>query len=903
MKKYLITLTLLLFLSTVNQSYAQDYLARMNQLVQLSEYEIQFDIQIKNNRLDPAGTGAWAYNSSQFQININLDLLNGGQLLNTFLNVSNSSSDLPVNQQLSNGDFFYSSVNTALASNSPSTSTDDELLLLNNDSWQTVATFNVKLRNSNNSGFVTWNEILPVFSFRFNDVIITTVDFYMDGGTARRGTAPGQAANSYALSKFPSDLLIEIPSCKFAAYVFTGEGDYQNPNHWNQAMKLYDPGYIQTVPGPTNNARISGIATITDYRSIAEITVCNGSQLVINSAAALTADSIFNRNSGLSSSGEINVASWDFEDFTQTVFPYLADEGNALNNGIALFTGVDAGNQLALIDDNGNRVAKGNIYIGGGAQYWQVQVNSTGMKDLKFSFMQKNIGSISDFKIQWSVDGIVFTDIISAVYSVGTAWTAVNELLLPSDLYNQETVYLRIVPVVSHFNDNYIDAVSVIGTAIPSGILVESNQSGTGSLIHFNAEVEVSIEYCVGPGKYVLSSPLNAQLIDPAFTMASATSYDFLTWYEPLNDWVSYKNTTLAPTWLDANENSLGFISGKGYLAEYDSVQTKQFHGYVNVEDINISSLSASGTSVNGRHWNLLGNPYASAIEWYTGWNVTNVGGVALVWNKEGKSYTPVNTGESILHEQGFMVAVLDASASLIIPEANRLHDTINSSISQAYPMLKLYVKDLDSFSYQESQVHINPLSTMNYDLAYDCDFFSGSAPQFFSIMGNDSLCVNSIPSFNELTIIPFAFAKSEGINFEFIAEGLGTFVETIYLYDKKTNIDHNLSINPGFNFVSELGDDVDRFELHFINNIVGAELPYNTITPKIYISRKHIHICTGNDQRKQVRIYNIYGQQIYHLQSFTQDIVIDLSSAAKGVYLISILDVNSSFRKKVLID
>lgn len=911
MKKYLRFLTFVLFGFIMNYSWAQDYQARITNFAQVSEYEFQFDIQIRNNRTDPAGLGAWAYNSSQFQLDINTAMLNGGQLQNTYLTVNNSGTNLPSTQQLGNGDFFYSGTNTALATNSPSTATDVEVMLLNDNAWHTISRFIVKLRNAANDGFQNWSEMNPQFTFRFNDVIITEVQYYMDGSIARRGSGPGLPVNAVAVSKVAADLIVDVPEVELSGFVFTGTGNYELADNWNQALKAANLSYIQVVPGATNNAIIEGSATVTDTRTLNQLGIANGAFFVLNDVAKFSCDKLYNDNTGTGSAGVVTIAGWDFENTSQTNFPYSADAGTSTNTGIANFIGVDAGGQLALIDDGGNRVAKGNIYIGGGAQYWQIQLNSSGISDLLLSSSQKNTGSSSDFKVQWSTDGSTFTDVSNGSIAVGTSWTTLNQLSLPSNLNDLTSVFIRWVPVTSNFSNSYIDDIIVEGTAMPSGILIESSATSTGSLIHNSPGVVATIQrYIEGApiasltdGLHLLSSAVVNQTIDPAFTTNPIFNYEFFAWNEPTNEWVSYKNTTIAPTWLSVNNNSLNFQPGKGYLAAYNATDTKSFNGYINVADVNISGLTITGASSTNRNWNLLGNPFSCALEWYTGWSTSNIGGVAQVWNEMGKSYHPINPDEIIPSAQGFMVCVTAATGSLTIPEASRVHDNQNFYKSQSYPVITLIAHNLDYPSFQESQVHINPASTTGFDVAFDCDFMPGYAPSFYSVSGLDELCVNSIPIVTEQLVIPFTFIKNDGVNFKIEVEGLSSLQATTYLLDTKTNIDHNLSLNPVYLFTSTAGDSPDRFELHFLNVLVGNEILENNHEINIYMQDQNLHIQTGTFEEREIFLFNITGQLVSQKTTSDFHSIMDLSSLSSGVYVISVQGFTTIFNKKIILN
>ena len=244
---------------------------------------------------------------------------------------------------------------------------------------------------------------------------------------------------------------------------------------------------------------------------------------------------------------------------------------------------------------------------------------------------------------------------------------------------------------------NYL---SVTGTltnnAGNNGLVVNSDATGAGSLINGTASVPATVtRYITGVSQawHLLSSPVAAQAISPAFTADPSTSYDFFAWYEPTGEWVNFKNTTVAPTWGTAN-GSTNFTTGKGYLVEYTGTGlTKQFTGSLNAGSIS-SALTYSGAGVYKAN-NLLGNPYPSAIDWKasSGWNRANLvssggGYVMSIWNdalSTGNYGTFNSAGSSgsgtngvtqyIPAGQGFMVKAT-AAGTLGMTDAIRVHNT-----------------------------------------------------------------------------------------------------------------------------------------------------------------------------------------------------------------------------------
>jgi hypothetical protein len=370
-----------------------------------------------------------------------------------------------------------------------------------------------------------------------------------------------------------------------------------------------------------------------------------------------------------------------------------------------------------------------------------------------------------------------------------------------------------------------------------------------------------------------------SQAISPAFTTIPATAYDFYCWYEPANQWVNYKNTSTPPTWNTAN-GSLNFTPGIGYFAAYDAEGTKSFTGKLNVADVPVSGLTITGGGIN-RSWHLLGNPFGSALTWDASapWNLTNIAGVAKIWNELNQSYSDLSSSPSsvIPATNGFMVQVSSETGNLVLPAAKRVHSSVAFYKTTTEGLL-LKAIGVAEGNAQESRVILNPASTAGFDMMFDGEFLKGYAPEFYSIVNGQKLSTNSIPDLNNTTEIPFGFVKTSGNDFRIEATGVETLPEKAYLKDLKTGTVTDLSQNPVYAFTSSEGDNPERFLLKFGN--VGIPGHEQNFLKAWYSQGKLILSNTGGEAF--VEIYNMAGQQVYQCTTCSNPIQLSLSA---GIY------------------
>lgn len=441
-----------------------------------------------------------------------------------------------------------------------------------------------------------------------------------------------------------------------------------------------------------------------------------------------------------------------------------------------------------------------------------------------------------------------------------------------------------------------------------SGTLtLESDANGTGSLINYGTITgDITMERYLAAatwtewddGWHFLSSPVADYAIASNFTTVDPADYDFYAWSEPNNIWVNYKDGT-SPTFLEVN-GSTTFELGTGYLAAYKTTSTKEFSGTMNVNDIAISNLTiTSGT--NYYSWHLLGNPYPSALTWFTDWTTNNyISSTAKIWNEVNKSYTALNEGDPIPATNGFMVQAVTSTGTLTIPAAKRLHSSQAFYKSTEYPIIKLKANNIDNPSAQESEVRFNPESTTGYEMEFDSDFLPGYAPLFYSLIDNRPMAVNGMPDYNQTTNIPFTFIKNEGVNFSIEMYEIENMEMDVWLLDRKLNKDHNLTLNPAYYFTAFENDDHERFVIHF--SPVGIEDDINTSPINIFAANSKVEVRSNKPVDAQINIYNISGQLLNSRKLSDESSTSIKINNYKGPAIVSIITNERVINKKVII-
>jgi hypothetical protein len=434
---------------------------------------------------------------------------------------------------------------------------------------------------------------------------------------------------------------------------------------------------------------------------------------------------------------------------------------------------------------------------------------------------------------------------------------------------------------------------------------IKSDNTGTGSFIakddnyiigeNSDYENEVNIKrYLTGgwdydnTGWHQISSPVKNQGID-AFH-AFSWDYDFYAWGETENLWLNYFDEG----WT-GGEN---FNLGQGYLISYPEAENwKEFTG-----QLNNNSVTKTDLSKNGGGWHLLGNPFASALKWNETdgqWALNNVGGLAKIWNEAGKTYSDIAANGIIPSAQGFMVQVNSETNSITIPAASRVHDA-TPYYKSTNEQLLLVAAETEGGSAQESKIMVNSMATEGFDFEFDSRFLAGYGPLLYSVVGDEMLSTNSLPSIDAGLVIPFGFVKNAATNFTIeLKESIPDRV--VYLTDNKTSVVTNLTETSVYSFTSDEGDDANRFLLAF--GTLGINNPEAADGVQVYAYGDVLYVATSTKETALVNVYNLTGQLVMQGKTGGNALTtINASALNNGIYVVNIILNEGVVSRKVVI-
>ncbi|MGV6832447.1 MAG: T9SS sorting signal type C domain-containing protein [bacterium] len=382
-------------------------------------------------------------------------------------------------------------------------------------------------------------------------------------------------------------------------------------------------------------------------------------------------------------------------------------------------------------------------------------------------------------------------------------------------------------------------------------------------------------------------------------------------------------------------------------------------HGNYNSGPYTGNNGAANGTLDEDDNWNLIGNPYPSAIsaDLFLDYNANGnpndiIDGTVWLWPHDsqpentipdpfyedfvfnyGNDYIEYNfmgsnppefSSGHIAAGQSFFV-LMEHSA---ITSADVVYNNNMRQLSASYDngnFLEAIDNSNNERSVNSGEKHrlwlnfsdannstITALvgyaenATDEIDKMYDSVQLEGSENSFYSIVNDKKLAIQgkSLP-FDEQDQIPLGLTVNQAGSYTIGINTLdGLFLEDlehIYLEDTELGIYHDLKLNP-YTFAVPNGETNDRFILRFTLDTLGLD---DNLEEEISIlGLKDSIKISATYPFESVAIYDVLGRQIISLEKLNKtEFYINNSSLSNGVYLVKVqLNDNRSVTKKLVI-
>jgi len=342
------------------------------------------------------------------------------------------------------------------------------------------------------------------------------------------------------------------------------------------------------------------------------------------------------------------------------------------------------------------------------------------------------------------------------------------------------------------------------------------------------------------------------------------------------------------------------------------------FTGTTNNGIVTVPVVNSLANPESARNYNLLANPYPSAIDAFkfVEYN-TDLDGAVYIWNSNTRitnsiystsdyiAYTFAGSTGSVIYNgkiatgQGFMIKANMASGTgnatfnncmRVSGNNTQFMRTNDNAVVDRY---KLNMTDANGVGNQILVAYM-PEATLAYDRMYDAELNSVSPAQVYSILEgtNKQLAINARPAFTNTDVVNLGIGKTGTTSENFsiaIAEKEGMFTTgtvLVYLHDTVLNVYHNLANGP-YAFTASSTEINNRFKIVYqdaaLNN---ADFESNNVIATI--NNQTLNIAASLPITN-VSIYDIAGRLVTEIKVNNQTNVLNAFYFAEGIYIAKI--------------
>jgi len=434
-----------------------------------------------------------------------------------------------------------------------------------------------------------------------------------------------------------------------------------------------------------------------------------------------------------------------------------------------------------------------------------------------------------------------------------------------------------------------------------SGLVIGSDETGTGSLIQHSASVGATVNrYITG------STNLEANkyhFVSIPVYYGSPTSNLFLGSYLYKLDatQVDPNNSNYYGLWVNFGSSTTTPLSCKsGYMIYYPDAS----HTYTFTGNLNTGSFSPTVSYGGTYTFNLVPNPYPSAIDWGAsgGWVKSNIGATAWIWSATNGNYSTLSGPSYVPAGQAFIVM---ATGSPVLTVNN------NACVHHAQAFYKSGQENTLKISAQsnnysdETFVSFDNSASSDFDPQFDGFKLWGleDAPQLWTEKGEFRLSVNQQPPPQGSLIVPLDFKTTVAGEVILGVAGVESFDPTlpIRLRDHLNGSMTDLRQNSSYTFNHDPSNSETRFSLVFgYPNGIGES---QCSEGRAWVGNGNIfvEVPSMHGTPAAITVYDITGHIIRSVKRAMNGTVIVEASSSAGVYIVAITSEEGQYITRVI--
>ena len=448
-----------------------------------------------------------------------------------------------------------------------------------------------------------------------------------------------------------------------------------------------------------------------------------------------------------------------------------------------------------------------------------------------------------------------------------------------------------------------INAVNTL--TVTGNITLESSTVGTGTLIN-NGTLTVSGTASV---QQHLTSGRNWYFASP---VSNATS-NVIKGTAGNQLW---ERNVAGNSWSEIAGTTADLTPARGYIAKVAQTGVVTFTGTLNNGQVQYPIIRHG---VNSGQFHLVGNPYASYLDWQsvvtanpnvmsTMWfrttTATNAYMFATVLMSDGIPIVAAPNASTTVTKfippmQGFWVRINDGvteGINFTVNNTMRSHADQSGNRFKApatqHQLLRLEISN--GTNNDEAVLYFSGNASDAFDRYDSPKMFNNNAaiPEIYTRAGNERLVINGMNGYNFNTMIALGFNTGQVGSFTIRASQLDNFDNDtqVYLFDKSSNTQFNLSAGEAYSFSADATSTEDRFAVMF-KSASGTSSVDANVASGMYLSgdngRLTLQLNTAIDNAK-VTVFAASGQSI-HLQAVSAPVTVLNKTLSAGVYLVKV--------------